>query len=193
MELVSQQGCVVAREPGEAARRPLGVTETSLGCCTGADVLKKPAWLLIDAEPLPLRLPGALEPPPSCQQAGTVLPQSLIPGSFGSLVAGKCQPSLGSVSCGCASPRVQTCWRLLLLHHVSEQESGPIRMDVCVCMCVYVHALPAGDGRAEGVGFNPSVWAALLMLFVSWNPSAGLCSIRRGCFFLLSHSEGGKM
>lgn len=48
-------------------------------------------------------------------------------------------------------------------------------------------------GEPKGVGFNPSVWAALLMLFVSWNPSAGLCSIRRGCFFLLSHSEGGKM
>lgn len=81
------------------------------------------AWSL--RPPLPA-LPGS-----SPVQAELVLPVSFIPGSLGSLVAGKCQPSLGNVSRGCVSPCAQTCWRLLIFRRVAEQGIGP---RVCVCM-----------------------------------------------------------
>lgn len=104
--------------------------------------------------------PAGLLPENSPVQAEMVLPVSFILGNVGSVVAGKCQPSLGNISRGCVSPHVQTCWRLLVFHQVSEWRIRPIHMYIRMYVCM--RALPpAGDRRVEGVGFNLCVCGQL--------------------------------
>lgn len=67
------------------------------------------------------------------------------------MVAGKCQPSLGSVSSrGCVSPCVGGYWCF------TECLSGETHLNLCMSVCPCA-VPPAGDRRTEGVGFNPCV------------------------------------
>jgi len=140
----------------------------------------------------------SLRPPPPCRLAAReepcpmVLPVSFILGNGGSGIAGKCQPSLGNTSRGCVSPRIQTSWRLLVFHQVSERRIGPVRMYLRVYVRVPFLLQVRGKQRVwvlvcVGVGSSAgAVWQLecqrRALQHQPWLP-----------FCLLSHWEGGKM
>lgn len=81
-----------------------------------------------------------------------VLPVSFILGNAESVVAGKCQPSLGNIYRGCVSARAQTCWEAAgISPSVWVENQTHMYVYMYVCMCALP---PAGDRRVEGVGFN---------------------------------------
>ena len=170
---------------------------------THPQLLVRVGWLCgpyVFCMPLLLRLFGACAhlhpagslPENSPVQAEMVLPGSFILGNVGSVVAGKCQPSLGNTSSGCVSPCVQTCWRLLVFHQASEWRIRPICIYICMYVCVRFLLQVTGEWR---------VWV-LICVCVGSSADA-VCQLEsqhralrhqpRLPFCLLSHLEGGKM
>lgn len=204
-ELISQEGCVVARRPGEAVPgRPLGVIDPPLGFCTGADATCRPSLsfsymlgdCVVPAFSARHRYRDHLEPAPTSTlpgnspgQAEVVLPVSFILGTGGSVVAGKMSALIRKyISWVCFSSRtnpLEDCW--YFTERLSA-ESGPY---VCIYMYICVLFLLQVTGERR-------VWV-LIRVCVGSSADA-VCQLEsqhralrhqpRLPFCLLSHLEG---